>query len=88
MLERALARARAKIDDEQDLAALDGGWLRCFVMLDVTLTVNIALPALPLRHRDAAAELFALLSHDAGEGSVTATIGNIPVEPYAVKPHY
>ena len=87
MLERALARARARIDDEQALPALEGGWLRCFVMFDVTLTVDIALPALS-HDRDAAAELFALLSHDAVEGSLTASIGNVPVEHYAVKPHY
>jgi hypothetical protein len=85
LLEHALARARAHISNEEDLAALGGGWLRCFVMFDVTLTVNIALPAMP-DHRFAAAEIFACLSSEAIEGAVTATIDDVPVEQYAVTP--
>lgn len=85
VLELALIRVRAKIDDEQDLAALEGGWLRCFVMHDRTVTVNLALPAIP-RQRDAAAEIFAELSKDALEGNVTATIGDVAVEHFSVSP--
>jgi hypothetical protein len=84
-LEHALVRVRARIDEEQDLAALEGGWMRCFVMHDRTVTINLALPAMP-RQRDAAAEIFAELSHDALEGNVTATIGDVAVEHYSVAP--
>jgi len=84
-LEQALVRVRAKIDDEQELAALEGGWLRCFVMHDRSVTVNLALPALP-HHRDAAAEIFAALSRDALDGNVAASIDDVMVELYTVAP--
>jgi hypothetical protein len=84
LLEAALVRARAKIDEEADLAALKGGWMRCFVMTDATLTVNIILPAQP-KHRIAAAEIFDVLSRDAVDGTVTATIDEAPVEMYSVE---
>ncbi|MBA3501733.1 MAG: hypothetical protein M4D80_05025 [Myxococcota bacterium] len=84
ILEAALTRARTRIDEEQELAALEGGWMRCFVMSDATLTVNIALPALP-QHRLAAGEIFDLLARHALDGSVTATIDDVPVEQYAVE---
>lgn len=82
-LERSLQRARNGIHEEQELAALKGGWLRCFVMFDAKLTVNIALPALP-SNRDAAVAVFEILSREAIDGAVTATINNVPVERYAV----
>ena len=81
ILDRALLAARAHIDDEDELAALEGGWLRCFVMHGTTLTVNVALPALP-EHRFAAAEIFAVLSRDAIAGSVQATIDGVRVDEY------
>lgn len=82
-LERALSRARFRIREEHELAALGGGWMRCFVMFDMTLTVNLTLPA-ETDNRDAAAEVFAELSTEAVEGAVTATINDIPVESYRV----
>lgn len=85
LLEQALVRVRSKIDEEQELAALGGGWMRCFVMRDRAVTVNLALPALQ-RNRDAAAEIFAALAIDALEGNVTATIGGFAVEWYSVAP--
>jgi len=85
VLELALVRVRAKIDHEQDLAALEGGWLRCFVMHDRTVTVNLALPVIP-RQCDAAVEIFAELSKEALEGNVIATIGDVAVEHYSVAP--
>ena len=68
VLERALISAREQIEDEEDLAALEGGWIRCFVMYGNMLTVNLALPALA-QHQFAAAEVFATLSRDAIAGS-------------------
>jgi len=81
ILERALAKARAHLDDEDELAALGGGWLRCFVMSDTTLTVNLAIPALP-DHQIAAAEVFAALAREAVDGSVRATIDDISVDEF------
>ncbi len=81
ILDRALAAARAQLDDDDELAALEGGWLRCFIMRGTTLMVNIALPALP-EHRFAAAEVFATLSRDAIEGSVKATIDDVRVDEF------
>ena len=81
VLHRALAAARAQLDDDDELAALAGGWLRCFVMHGTTLMVNIALPALP-EHRFAAASVFTTLSRDAIAGSVKATIGDVGVDEY------
>ena len=81
VLDRALASARAHIDDEEDLAALEGGWIRCFVMHGATLTVNLALPALP-QHQFAAAEVFTTLSRDAIAGSVKATLGTARLDEY------
>lgn len=81
VLERALVAARAHIDDEDELAALEGGWMRCFVMYGTTLTVNVALPALP-EHRFAAAEIFTVLGRDAIDGSVQATIDGVRVDEY------
>lgn len=85
VLESALAVARARVDQEQELAALGGGWLRCFVMSDVTLTINIALPALP-EHRAAAEEIFELLSREALDGTLTARVDNGPAERYVIAP--
>lgn len=82
-LERALTRARVRIREEHELAALGGGWMRCFVMFDMTLTVNLTIPA-EADNRAAAAEVFAELSTDAVEGAVTAMIDDVPVESYRV----
>ena len=81
VLERALSQARSRIDDDEELAALEGGWLRCFVMFDTMLTINLALPALPA-HRYIAAEVFATLSRAAIDGSVKATIDDVDVDEY------
>jgi hypothetical protein len=72
-LERALRRVRERIDH---ITKIGGGWLRCFIMLDTTLTVNIALPARP-EHRATADLVFATLSRHALEGSVHATISDL-----------
>lgn len=80
-LEHALARARAHLDDDDELAALGGGWLRCFVMYDTTLTINLALPDQP-EHQIAAAEVFATLARDAEGGSVRATIGDVSIDEF------
>lgn len=84
VLERALSSARALINEEQDLVALEGGWLRCFVMSETSLTINLALPELP-EHRIAAEDVFAVLSQEALEGAVTASIDDAPVENYVVR---
>lgn len=84
LLDEALGRARTKIDNEAELSALRSGSMRCFVMTDATLTVNITLPARP-EHRVAAAEIFDVLSRDAIDGTVTATIDEKPVEMYSVE---
>jgi hypothetical protein len=81
VLDRALASAREQINEEDDLAALEGGWIRCFVMHGTTLTVNLALPALP-QHQFVAAEVFATLSREAIAGSVNATLGDERVDEY------
>lgn len=77
-LERALSQARTRIDEDDDLAALEGGWIRCFVMSDDLLTINLALPALA-EHQFVATEVFATLSRDAVEGSVRATVDDVAV---------
>ncbi|MEJ7596476.1 MAG: hypothetical protein WKG01_01095 [Kofleriaceae bacterium] len=77
-LERALSRARAHIEDADELA-LEGGWMRCFVILDTVLTINLALPALR-EHRDAASEVFDALARAAIDGSVRATIDDRAVD--------
>lgn len=82
ILERALGEARSHIAEEDDLATLEGGWLRCFVMSDTTLTINLAVPALP-EHRFAAAEIFTMLSHQAIDGLVRATIDDRAVDEFA-----
>ena len=82
ILNRALIAARAQIDDDDELAAPDGGWMRFFVMHGTTLTVNLALPALP-EQRFAAAEFFLVLSRNAIEGNVQATIAGVRVDEFA-----
>lgn len=82
ILNRALRAARTHIDDEDELAALEGGWMRCFVMHGTTLTVNVALPALA-QHRFVAAEIFSVLARDAIQGNVKATIDGVHVDEFA-----
>jgi len=85
MLDRALFSAREHIDAETELAALAGGWLRCFGIDNTTLHVHLALD--DAEHtRTAATEVFALLSREALEGSVVASVNNVPVEHYSVQP--
>jgi hypothetical protein len=85
MLDRARARAQEMIDTETELAALAGGWLRCFGIDNTTLHVHLALD--DAEHtRSAATEVFALLSREALEGSVIASVNNVPVEHYSVQP--
>ena len=71
--------------DQTELAALEGGWLRCFGIKDTQLTVHLALEAGD-RNQTAATEVFALLSREALEGSVIASINDVPVEYYSVRP--
>lgn len=80
-LDAALARARGHIDDDTEQAALDGGWLRCFVARDTSLAVNLALPALP-EHRFIAGAVFGILASDAIAGSVRATIADACVDEF------
>lgn len=74
-LEHAIHRARQCINEDQDLAALGGGWLRCFVMFGTTLTVNVAVPAEP-EHRAAADSVFAALGAYAVECALSTTISD------------
>ena len=83
-LDQALLLARSKIDEDSDLASLDGGWQRCFQIHDSTLDVTVALPSQE-RHRQAAAEVFAALSREAIDGTVIATVGDVPIEYYTVQ---
>lgn len=82
VLDRALALAQAQVDEEDDQAALAGGWLRCFLMTGTTLTINLALPAVA-DLRFAAAEIFTGLARAAIAGAVEATIGGVGVDYYA-----
>ncbi|MBA3463078.1 MAG: hypothetical protein H0T46_24185 [Deltaproteobacteria bacterium] len=69
MLERALASARAALDDDE----IEGteAWLRFFVRYGTSLTVNVEMPATSA-HRFVAANLFLALANGAVEGSVEA----------------
>lgn len=71
-LERALARARAELLEEE----LDdhGLWLRCFVTSGTTLTVNVSIPAVA-EQRFAAANMFLILADGAVEGAVEGLRG-------------
>jgi hypothetical protein len=82
ILNRALAAARAHLDDDDDLVGLEGDWMRSFVANGTMLTVNLAVPALA-EQRFAAAEIFLVLSLDAIEGNVQATIGGVRVDEFA-----
>jgi len=80
-LEASIAYARNQINEDDDLAALGGGWLRCFVMSGTQLTVNLEVPALP-EHRFAAAAVFDLIARAALVGSVTARIDQRAVDEF------
>ncbi|MBA3539875.1 MAG: hypothetical protein H0T79_09620 [Deltaproteobacteria bacterium] len=80
-LDRALATARSQIAEDDELAALEGGWLRCFVMHGSTLTINLAIPAVA-DLRFAAAEVFEALSRTATGGTVEGKIGDAYVDYY------
>jgi hypothetical protein len=83
-LDQALGLAITRIDEDVELAKLDGGWHRCFEIHDSTLAVTVALPSQE-RQRFAAAEVFAVLSREAASGSVVATIDDVPIEYYTVQ---
>lgn len=68
-LERALAQARAELDDED--FDRDRGWLRCFITHGTQLTVNLTTPAIA-EQRFAAANVLLILAHGAVEGAVEA----------------
>lgn len=68
-LERALAQARAELDDED--FDRDHGWLRSFITHGTQLTVNLQTPALA-EQRFAAANVLLILAHGAVEGAVEA----------------
>lgn len=71
-LERALASARAALEDE-DVPDADA-WLRFFVCRGRSLTVNLEMPA-TAEHRFAAANLFLSLAQGAVDGNVEALDG-------------
>ncbi len=83
-LDQALGLARTRIDEDAELASLEGGWQRCFQIQDSILAVTVALPSHE-RQRFAAAEVFAVLSREAVDGSVVATIDDVPIEYYTVQ---
>ncbi len=71
-LERALARARAELDEEN--LRNEGGWPRCFVRKGTELTVDLTVPSHPAL-RFVAANVFLILAHGAVDGSVEAIEG-------------
>lgn len=70
-LDRALGRARAQLDLEDELPA-PVAWLRGLVVDGATLTVGLAIPA-SAEPRFAAAALFEALAQTAVEGLVEGT---------------
>ncbi len=78
-LERALAVAKAELDEE-DLAEARV-WMRVFVSRGTSLQVNVSVPA-SAEHRFAAANLFLVLAHGAIDGSVQAVEGGREVDEF------
>lgn len=74
-LDHALGIARSNLEEDAELG---------FEIDDATLAVTVALPSHE-RRRFAAAELFALLSREAVDGSVIATVDDVPIEYYTVQ---
>lgn len=72
-LERALALARAQLDDE-DAGESALAPLRCFVRHGTSLRIDIVLPAVA-EVRFAASDMFQTLAREAIEGAVEASHG-------------
>lgn len=70
-LERAIASARAVLEDE-DASEIDAAWMRCFVTRGTVLTVNLTSRV----DGFSAAAVFDALARAAVEGAVEARIGD------------
>jgi hypothetical protein len=73
-LERALARARERLADDDDLVELSRDWARFFVRSGTTLRIAAKLPA--AADRFGAAAVLETLAHTAIEGIVEARRGS------------
>lgn len=78
-LERAIASARAVLEDE-DASEVEAAWMRCFVTRGTVLTVNLTSRV----DGFSAAAVFEVLARAAVEGAVEAKVGNRHIDLFTV----